>query len=78
MKFNALKCKVLTITRKKSPVTTDYHLGDANLQRVEQEKDLGIMINLSDQRVMINELPTYPGTLIPFQLSTKPTRCLVS
>jgi hypothetical protein len=41
MKFNALKCKVLTITRKKSPVTTDYHLGDANLQRVEQEKDLG-------------------------------------
>jgi hypothetical protein len=49
MKFNALKCKVLTITRKKSPVTTDYHLGDANLQRVQQEKDLGIMItaNLS-------------------------------
>jgi hypothetical protein len=49
MKFNALKCKVLTITRKKSPVTTDYHLGDANLQRVQQEKVLGIMItaNLS-------------------------------
>jgi hypothetical protein len=45
MKFNALKCKVLTITRKKSPVTTNYHLGDANLQRVQQEKDLGIMIN---------------------------------
>ena len=50
LKFNALKCKVLTITRKKSPVTTtDYHLGDTNLQRVQQEKDLGIMItsNLS-------------------------------
>jgi hypothetical protein len=50
VKFNALKCKlVLTITRKKSPVTTDYHLGDANVQRVQQEKDLGIMItaNLS-------------------------------
>ena len=44
MKFNASKCKVLTITRKKSPVTTDYHLGDTNLQRVQQEKDLGIMI----------------------------------
>jgi hypothetical protein len=49
MKFNALKCKVLTITRKKSPVTTQCHLGDTNLQRVQQEKDLGIMItsNLS-------------------------------
>ena len=45
MKFNALKCKFPTITCKKSPVTTNYHLGDANLQRVQQEKDLGIMIN---------------------------------
>ena len=44
MKFNSLKCKVLTITRKISPVTTDYHLGDTNLQRVQREKDLGIMI----------------------------------
>jgi hypothetical protein len=53
MKFNALKCKVLTITRKKSPVTTDYHLGDANLQRVQQEKDLGIMSQLILGRLYI-------------------------
>ncbi|CAB4020537.1 Hypothetical predicted protein [Paramuricea clavata] len=49
MKFNASKCKVLTITRKKSPVITDYRLGNVILHRAHQEKDLGIIVksNLS-------------------------------
>jgi hypothetical protein len=49
MKFNASKYKVLTITRKKSPVITDYRLGNVILQRAHQEKDLGIIVksNLS-------------------------------
>ena len=45
MKFNASKCKVLTVTRKKSPVLTDYHLDNAILQRVQQENDLGVIVN---------------------------------
>ena len=45
MKFNASKCKVLTVTRKKSPVLTDCHLDNAILQRVQQENDLGVIVN---------------------------------
>ena len=55
MKFNASKCKVLTITRKKTPVNHEYHLGDVNIQRVQEEKDLGVTItrNLTwDSHVM--------------------------
>ena len=42
--FNALKCKALSVTRKKNPVRYDYHLGQADLQRVNGEKDLGVII----------------------------------
>ena len=42
--FNASKCKVLTVTRKKNPMRFDYHLGHVDLQRVNEEKDLGVMI----------------------------------
>ena len=41
--FNASKCKVLTITRKKNPVIYEYTLGSKKLTRVDHEKDLGIM-----------------------------------
>ena len=44
MKFNASKCKVLTITRKKTPVNHEYHLGEVNIQRIQEEKDLGVTI----------------------------------
>ena len=44
MKFNASKCKVLTVTRKKSPVTLEYRLGNADIKRVLEEKDLGVMM----------------------------------
>ena len=32
------------MTRKKNPVRYDYHLGHLDLQRVNEEKDLGVMI----------------------------------
>ena len=41
--FNVTKCKVLTITRKKTPVTFDYNLGTEKLTRVDNEKDLGVI-----------------------------------
>ena len=43
IRFNASKCKVLTITRKKTPVTYDYKLGTKSLTRVDSEKDLGVI-----------------------------------
>ena len=39
LKFNASKCKVLTVTRRKSPVIHEYHLGDVILQRVQEEQE---------------------------------------
>ena len=45
IKFNASKCKVLTVTRKKSPVSYDYYLGPEKLLRVQEEKDLGVIIS---------------------------------
>ena len=45
LKFNASKCEVLTITRRKSPVIHEYHLGDVILQCVQEVKDLGVTIS---------------------------------
>ena len=44
MKFNTNKCKALTVTRKKSPLVYNYHLGDTSLLCVNEEKDLGVVI----------------------------------
>ena len=41
--FNLSKCKVLTISCKKSPITYDYTLGTVKLTRVCCEKDLGVI-----------------------------------
>jgi hypothetical protein len=35
-----VKCKVLTVSRKKQPVDFTYQLGSTTLSRVEKEKDL--------------------------------------
>lgn len=43
--FNQSKCKVLTITRKKSPLTYNYHMDSKDLTRVQREKDLGVLMN---------------------------------
>ena len=45
MKFNASKCKVLTVTRKKTPVAHEYYLGNVYIQRVQEVKDLGVTIS---------------------------------
>ena len=45
MKFNASKRKVLRVTRKKTPVAHEYYLGNVYLQRVQEEKDLGVTIS---------------------------------
>ncbi len=42
--FNSSKCKVLTISRRRRPITTNYHLGSTDLKRVESEVDLGITV----------------------------------
>ena len=53
-RFNSCECKVLTVTRKKTPETHEYHLGDVKLQRVLEEKDPDVTIssNLSIFRSM--------------------------
>ena len=43
IRFNPSKCKVLTISHKKSPITYDYTLGTVKLIRVCNEKDLGVV-----------------------------------
>ena len=49
MNFNASKCKVLSITRKVNPLHFQYHMDSTKLLRVNEEKDLGVIIteNLS-------------------------------
>lgn len=42
MSFNVTKCKVLTITRSRSPFIYQYHIDGTNLDRVGEFKDLGI------------------------------------
>ena len=50
--FNTSKCKALTISRRKQPIVLNYHLGSAELIRVDSEVDLGITVtsNLSWNR----------------------------
>ena len=42
IRFNASKCKALTVTRKKNPLT--YHLNQVQLERVTNEKDVGVTV----------------------------------
>ena len=47
IRFNASKCKALTITRKKSPLDFIYKLDNLELERVSTEKDVGVNITNS-------------------------------
>ena len=47
MTLNAPECKVLTVTRKKSPVTHQYYLGNTYVKRVLEEEDLGSALKQS-------------------------------
>ena len=43
MRINASKCKVMRITKKKSPFTYDYHINGAKLNAVSLHRDLGFL-----------------------------------
>ena len=47
IRFNASKCKALTINRKKSPLNFIYKLDNVELERVSTEKDVGVNITNS-------------------------------
>ena len=47
IRFNASKCKALTITRKKSPLNFIYKLDNVELEHVSTEKDVGVNITNS-------------------------------
>ena len=47
IRFNALKCKALTITRKKSLLNFIYKLDNVELEHVSTEKDVGVNITNS-------------------------------
>ena len=44
IRFNAEKCKVLSVNRKKNPVNYNYNLGPSSLLRVGKKKDLGVIV----------------------------------
>ena len=57
VKFNGSKCKVLSVTRKKAPISFPYHLGSTELSRVDDEKDLGVIFSSKLQwNLHINEM----------------------
>lgn len=43
--FNNNKCKIITFTRKRSPLNEDYELSDAPLERVSEIRDLGLLLD---------------------------------
>ena len=42
--FHTSKCKVLTVTRKMTPIAFDYTLDGTALTRVSEQNDLGVII----------------------------------
>ena len=58
MKLNVSKCKVLTVTRKKSPVTHQYYLSNTYTKRVCEKEDLGVIVGVCSS----NSLSTRRGT----------------
>ena len=72
--FNALKCKVLSVTRKKTPISYVYCLGSEQLPKVEEEKDLGVTLSsklLWDSHV--NELTSKANKLLGLLKRTCPS-----
>ena len=47
MSFNASKCKILTISRSRNPISYDYHLDGVVLEHVGEFRDLGVVFNES-------------------------------
>ena len=45
LKFNARKCTVLSVTRKRNPIVAEYVINGRPLQHVSQQKDLGMTVS---------------------------------
>ena len=45
MQFNAKKCKVLRVARIRSVDDRDFYLGGVKVDRVDVEKDLGVLVS---------------------------------
>ena len=45
LKFNAQKCTVLSVTRKRNPIVAEYVINGRPLQHVSQQKDLGVTVS---------------------------------
>ena len=45
LKFNPLKCKVLSVTRKHQPTVAEYTINGEILQHVSTQKDLGVTVS---------------------------------
>ena len=72
--FNALKRKVLSVNRKKTPISYVYCLGSEQLLKVEEEKDLGVTLSsklLWDSHV--NELASKANKLLGLLKQTCPS-----
>ena len=57
IRFNTSKCKVLTVTTKKTPIAFDYTLDGTAMTCVSEEKDLGVIITT------VRSLGTHTSTL---------------
>ena len=51
--FNTSKCKIMTISRRRNPLIANYHLGSADLKRVDSEVDLGITWQVTSVRTRV-------------------------
>lgn len=56
LQLNPAKCKVLTLTLRRSPVVATYMIGGVVLERVQVMRDLGIML---DQKLTFGEHVDY-------------------
>ena len=50
MKVNVKKCKIMRITRKKSPLVRDCHINGQSLDSVDIYKDLGLLTSCNLSR----------------------------
>ena len=77
IKFNRSKCKVLSVTRKKAPVSFPYHLGSKELLRVDDEKDLGLIFSSKLQwNLHINQMISKANRHTHSQTSTPDVHCI--
>ena len=47
MDFNVIKCYIISFTRSKNPILFDYTMNGVPLQRVDEIRDLGVIITSS-------------------------------